>query len=113
MSTNRPLTKEEIEKLKYTLTQGVEEIFGRGIPAEDDPDFELYEDTTNFLDGCTTLRDFVEYFKPGEWWCYVRDLDVDNLISEDIKSRAQDGDEQGMEEYAEAFEENYDIDLLI
>jgi hypothetical protein len=112
MSSNRPLTEEEIEKLKVKIHQWIEEIFGRGVPPEDDPDFEIYEDMTNWLDGCTTLEDFVGCFKPGEWWEFVRDLDIDNLISEDIKSRAEDGDEQGIEAYAEAFSENYDIDLF-
>jgi hypothetical protein len=112
MASSRPLTEEEIEKLKDTLNQRIEEIFGRGVPSEDDPDFEIYEDMINWLDGCTTLEDFVGCFKPGEWWSYVRDLDVDNLISEDIKSRAEDCDETAIEEYSEAFYENYGIDLF-
>jgi hypothetical protein len=113
MASNRPLTEEEIKKLKHKLYQRIDEIFGRGVPPEDDPDFEIYEDMTNWLDGCTTLEDFVNCFKPGEWCSYVWDLDIDNAIPEYVKNRAEDCDEAAIEEYSEAFYENYGIDLLI
>ena len=111
MTFDRDLTEEEMKQLRQVMYHRIDEIYARGIPAEDEEDRQVYDNMVTWLEGCQTLEDFTSCFF-GRGWTGIADLlDVDHVIPDSIKERVMECDAEAIEEYSNAFYDYYRINL--
>jgi hypothetical protein len=111
MTFDRDLTEEEMKQLRQVMYHRIDEIYARGIPAEDEEDRQVYDNMVTWLEGCQTLEDFTSCFFGREWTSYADVLDVDYVIADSTKTKVLECIPEAIEEYSKAFSDYYRINL--